>query len=73
MEKRAYEKDYSAALHCAFVVRGVFCGHYHGDYITHILGSYTDEAGNKVEKTIPQYVLTANAYGTGHVMKITVT
>ena len=51
----------------------MFCGHYHGDYITHILGSYTDEAGNKVEKTIPQYVLTANAYGTGHVMKITVT
>lgn len=64
---------YNLIRNNADVVRGVFCGHYHGDYITHILGSYTDEAGNKVEKTIPQYVLTANAYGTGHVMKITVT
>ena len=64
---------YNLIRNNADVVRGVFCGHYHGDYITHILGSYTDEVGNKVEKTIPQYVLTANAYGTGHVMKITVT
>ena len=63
---------YDLIRHNADVVRGVFCGHYHGDYITHILGSYTDESGNTVEKTIPQYILTANAYGTGHVMKITV-
>ena len=63
---------YNLIRNNADVVRGVFCGHYHGDYLTHIMGSYTDENGNTVEQTIPQYILTANAYGTGHVLKITV-
>lgn len=63
---------YNLIRNNADVIRGVFCGHYHGDYHTAIKGSYTDENGNVVEQDIPQYILTANAYGTGHVMKITV-
>ena len=49
----------------ADVIRGVFCGHWHSDIYTEIIG--TDGA------VIPQYILTAAVYdGLGHVMKITV-
>lgn len=49
----------------ADVIRGVFCGHWHSDLYTEILG--TDGT------VIPQYILTAAVYdGMGHVMKITV-
>ena len=49
----------------AGVIRGVFCGHWHSDIYTEIIG--TDGA------VIPQYILTAAVYdGLGHVMKITV-
>lgn len=63
---------YNLIRNNADVIRGVFCGHYHGDYHTAIKGSYLDENGAIVERDIPQYILTANAYGSGHVMKITV-
>lgn len=63
---------YNLITQNADVIRGIFCGHYHGDYKTEILASRPDGNGGTEEAVIPQYVLTANAYGTGHVMKITV-
>ncbi len=65
---------YNLITQNADVVRGVFCGHLHGDYYTEIKGSYTDADGNTVESVIPQYVLMSAAFDNnkGHVMKITV-
>lgn len=56
----------------ADVVKGVFCGHWHNEAYTEILGSYIDENGEKKEKIIPQYIVTAVAYEKGHMMVITV-
>ena len=56
----------------ADIVKGIFCGHHHGDYYTEIIASYKDENGNKVNTVIPQYVLTGNMYDEGHVRIITV-
>ena len=65
---------YNLITQNADVVKGVFCGHYHSDYYTEIIASYTDENGNKIDTVIPQYVLTATVYDgyAGHVLKITV-
>ncbi len=54
------------------VIRGVFCGHVHDHMYMEIKASYTDENGNTVQQNIPQYVVTANAYKKGNVIKITV-
>ena len=56
----------------ADVVKGVFCGHWHNEAYTEILGSYVNENGERVEKMIPQYIVTAVAYEKGHMMVITV-
>lgn len=50
------------------VIKGIFSGHTHSDYYTEVLAK--DAAGN--DTYIPQYVLTGNFYGKGHVLKITV-
>lgn len=50
------------------VVKGIFTGHTHSDYYTEVCA--TDSEDNSTY--IPQYVLTANFYGKGHVLKITV-
>ena len=50
------------------VVKGIFAGHMHSDYYTEVLAK--DAAEN--DTYIPQYVLTGNFYGKGHVLKITV-
>ncbi len=56
----------------ADVIKGIFTGHWHGNYHTEIDAFYTDENG-KHKTVIPQYILTSNAYnGTGHVNKINV-
>lgn len=64
---------YNLITQNADVVRGVFCGHWHNDYYSEIIASYTDENGNKIDTVIPQYVSTATVYdNVGHVIKITV-
>ncbi len=56
----------------ADIIKGVFCGHWHNEAYTEILGSYINENGEKIEKIIPQYIVTAAAYEKGHMMVITV-
>ena len=63
---------YELITHNADIIKGVFCGHWHSDYYTEIIASYTDENGNTVNEVIPQYVNTANAYDNCHLIKITV-
>lgn len=50
------------------VVKGIFAGHTHSDYYSEVHAK--DAKGG--DTYIPQYVLTANFYGKGHVLKITV-
>ena len=52
----------------ADVIKGIFTGHMHSDYYTEVQA--TDANGDNTY--IPQYVLTGNFYGKGHVLKITV-
>ena len=52
----------------ADVIKGIFTGHMHSDYYTEVQA--TD--ANGYNTYIPQYVLTGNFYGKGHVLKITV-
>ena len=54
----------------ADIIKGVFCGHWHNEAYTQIVGS-CKENGTKIEKMIPQYVTDAAAYDNGHVMIIT--
>lgn len=54
------------------IIKGVFCGHFHCDCYTEIIAHYYDENGKKIDTVIPQYVLTGNMYGNGHIMIITV-
>lgn len=58
----------------ADVIKGIYCGHMHSAFYTEVKGSYIDENGNRIEKSIPQYVLDGNTYEDqcGHVMRITV-
>ncbi|MBQ9693118.1 MAG: metallophosphoesterase [Clostridia bacterium] len=65
---------YKVITENADVIRGVYCGHMHSAFYTEIKGSYLNENGEIVEKSIPQYLLEANPYDgqCGHVMKITV-
>ena len=55
----------------ADIIKGVFCGHWHNEAYTEIVGSYM-ENGVKIQKTIPQYVTDAVAYDNGHMMIITI-
>lgn len=52
----------------ADVIKGIFCGHQHCDSYVEVNATTKDGE----ETVIPQYILTANAYENGHVMKITV-
>ena len=68
-------KVYNLIVKNPDVVKGVFCGHWHNHMYTEILaqnedGSFMKEGGKNV--VIPQYVVTANAYGQGNAIKITV-
>jgi hypothetical protein len=69
-------KVYNLIVRNSDVIKGVFCGHWHNHMYTEILaqnedGSFkTDENGNYV--VIPQHTVTANAYGSGNAIKITV-
>ena len=67
-------KVYDLITKNADVVKALVCGHWHGDYLSHVLASYTDENGTVHETQIPQYILTTNVCDdySGHVMKITV-
>ncbi len=62
---------YNVIVSNADVVRGVFCGHVHNHMYTEIKASYVKD-GQKIETVIPQYCVTANAYGNGNTIKITV-
>ena len=55
----------------ADVVKGVICGHWHNDFYSEILATYT-ENGKEVKTVIPQYVQTGTMYDEGHVMILTV-
>ncbi|MBR5553725.1 MAG: metallophosphoesterase, partial [Clostridia bacterium] len=69
-------KVYNLIVRNSDVIKGVFCGHWHNHMYTEILaqnedGSFkTDENGNYV--VIPQHTVTANAYGSGNAIKITI-
>jgi len=58
------------------IIKGVFCGHWNNHMYTEIVGKNldgsfaVDENGNY--KVIPQYIVTANAYKCGSLIKITV-
>ena len=52
----------------ADVIKGIFAGHYHSDYMTKIAA----KTPSGEDTFIPQYVLTGNPYDGGHVLKITV-
>ncbi|MBO5059513.1 MAG: hypothetical protein J6C82_01185 [Clostridia bacterium] len=54
--------------HNADVIKGVFHGHVHANYVSEIKADYTDSEGNVVETTIPQYSSMLNGsfdYGMG--------
>lgn len=55
----------------ADVIRGIFCGHYHENYYYEIKASYQSN-GKTVDATIPQVILTTNAYKNGTMMVINV-
>ena len=69
-------KVYNLIVQNPDVIKGVFCGHWHNHMYTEILaqnadGSFmTDANGDYV--VIPQHVVTANAYGKGNAIKITI-
>ncbi len=69
-------KVYNLIVQNPDVIKGIFCGHWHNHMYTEVLaqnadGSFmTDGNGNYV--VIPQHIVTANAYGQGNVIKITV-
>ncbi len=71
---KATAEVYSLITENADIVRGIFCGHMHSAYYCEVVGSYINEAGEKVRKDIPQYVLEACVYDdyAGHLIKITV-
>ena len=52
----------------ADIIRGVFSGHRHNSLFRRILG----KDGNGTPMTIPHFIITANAYDQGHVMRICV-
>lgn len=49
------------------IIKGTFCGHMHADYYTEITATGADGG----EYIIPQYILTALPYDSGHALKIT--
>lgn len=64
----AAKEIYELITNNADVIRGIFCGHVHCDVYSEVLAKTSDgEAA-----IIPQYILTASAYDSGHVLKITV-
>lgn len=73
-DDEATKKLYALIKDNADVICGVFCGHYHSDYYTEIIGSYLDENGNKHSKIIPQFTLACSIddIDVGHAMKIIV-
>lgn len=65
--KGASKQVYDLIVNHADVIKGAFCGHKHGDYYTEILAKNADGT----DAIIPQYILAANPYDKGHVIKIT--
>lgn len=59
---------YDMLIHNADVIKGIFAGHRHSDFYLEILGTNSDGTPAK----IPQYVTTATAYGSGHILRVTV-
>lgn len=59
---------YNIIVNNADIIKGTFCGHFHSDYYTEIVGK-TPEGK---EGIIPQYILTGIPFDEGHVLKITV-
>lgn len=66
--KRLYDLIYSSAD----VIKGIFCGHFHCDNYTEIIAHYYNENSDRIDTVIPQYVLTGNMYGQGHILIVTV-
>lgn len=65
------KKVYSLITENANIIKGVFCGHTHGNFYTEIKAKSTPSA-NKSDSVIPQYVLGLNAKLYGNAIKITV-
>lgn len=61
---------YDLLFHNADVIKGVFHGHVHANYVTEIKADYTDENGEVVETTIPQYSSMLNNFDYGMGIKI---
>ncbi|MBQ9112712.1 MAG: metallophosphoesterase [Clostridia bacterium] len=58
---------YDLIINNGDIIKGAFCGHIHADYYTEIKATGAD--GSTVY--IPQYIINAMPYDSGHVMKVT--
>lgn len=67
---------YNLIVRNSDVIKGVFCGHWHNHMYTEIYAQNADgtfkKDDNGEQVIIPQYIVTANAYGSGNAIKITV-
>ncbi|MBQ8508923.1 MAG: metallophosphoesterase [Clostridia bacterium] len=64
----ATQEIYDLIVNNADLIKGIFCGHIHSDYYSEIIA----KTSGGEDAIIPQYILTAAAYDSGHVFKITV-
>lgn len=61
-------KIYSLIRRNGDIIRGLFCGHVHGDFYTEIPAKTIDG----IDTMIPQYIMTPVAYNNGHFLYIVV-
>ena len=64
----ASKEVYTLITNNADIIKGAFCGHVHNDYYTNIKGTGQNGTGH----LIPQYIMRASAYESGHMFRIIV-
>ena len=64
----ASKEVYTLITNNADIIKGAFCGHVHNDYYTNIKGTGQNGTGH----LIPQYIMRASAYESGHIFRIIV-
>ncbi len=64
----ASKEVYTLITNNADIIKGAFCGHAHNDYYTNIKGTGQNGTGH----LIPQYIMRASAYESGHMFRIIV-
>lgn len=65
----ATKEIYNLIVNNGDIIKGTFCGHHHSDFYTEIKAKTADGT----DTVIPQYCLMGVPYGSGNVLKITVT